>query len=81
MSGHFPIELASIPHGAILLLRSVLRVGYVERPEAIVLWRHWVGHSLRPGKPSNSPLSWRGGRLDGAEGAVSTVYLPTLSTQ
>jgi hypothetical protein len=44
--------------GAILLLLSLLRVGYVERPETIVVWRHWFGRSLRPGKPSKSPL-WR----------------------
>ena len=37
--------------GAILLLRLLLRVCYVEKPETIVLWRH----SLRPGKPPNSP--------------------------
>ena len=36
-----------------------------------VLWRHWFGRSLRPGKPSNSPR-WCGGRHDGAEGAIST---------
>ena len=55
---------------AILLLRLLLRVCYVEKPETIVLWRHWFGHSLRPGKPSNSPR-WCGGRHDGAEGAIS----------
>ena len=27
----------------------------LKRPETIVLWRHWFGRSLRPGKPSNSP--------------------------
>ncbi len=47
--------------GAILLLRFILRVGYVERPETIVVWRHWFCRSLRPGKPSNSP-QWRGRR-------------------
>ena len=56
--------------GAILLLRLLLRVGFVEKPETIVLWRHWFGRSLRPGKPSNSPR-WCGGRYDGAEGAIS----------
>ena len=37
--------------GAILLLQLLLRVGYVEKPETIVLWRHWFGRSLRHGKP------------------------------
>jgi hypothetical protein len=66
--------------GAILLLLSLdslLRVGYVERPETIVVWRHWFGRSLRPGKPSNSPLR-RGGRPDGAEGAISTKQYTCL---
>ena len=56
--------------GAILLLRLLLRVGYVEKPETIVLWRHWIGRSLRPRKPTNSPRLC-GGRHDGAEGAIS----------
>ena len=30
-------------------------LGMLKRPETIVLWRHWFGRSLRPGKPSNSP--------------------------
>ena len=34
----------------------------LKRPETIVVWRHWFGRSLRPGKPSNSPR--------GAEGAT-----------
>ena len=56
--------------GAILLLRLLLRVCYVEKPETIALWRHWFGRSLRPGKPSKSPC-WYGGRHDGAEDAIS----------
>ncbi len=63
--------------GAILLLRSLLRAGYVERSETIVVWLHWFGRSLWPGKPSNSPL-WIGGRLDGAEGAISTKQYTCL---
>ena len=58
------------PDGAIFLLLRLLRVGCVEKPETIVLWRHWFVRSLRPGKPSNSPR-WCGGRHDGAEGAIS----------
>ena len=56
--------------GAILLVQLLLRVGYVEKPETIVLWRHWFGRSLRPGKSSNSS-GWCGGRHDGTEGAIS----------
>ena len=56
--------------GAILLLRLLLRVGYVGKPGTIVMWPHWFGRSLLPGKPSNSPR-WCGGRHDGAEGAIS----------
>ena len=41
-----------------------------KKPETIVLWRHWFGPSLRPGKPSNSPR-WCGGRHDCAEDAIS----------
>jgi len=48
--------------GAILLLRVFWGLGMLKRPEAIVVWRHWFGRSLRPGKPSNSPR--------GAEGAT-----------
>jgi hypothetical protein len=62
---------------AILLLLFHLRVGYIERPETIAVWRHWFGRSLRPGKPLNSPR-WRGGRLDGAEGAISTTQYTCL---
>ena len=47
--------------GAILLLRLLLRVSYVEKPETIFLWRRWFGRSLRPEKQSNSPR-WYGGR-------------------
>ena len=56
--------------GAVLLLRLLLRVVYVEKPETIVLWRHWFGRSLRPGKPSISPR-WCGGCHDVAEDAIS----------
>ncbi len=63
--------------GAILLLQSSLRVGYFERPETIVLWRHWFGRSLRPGRQLNSSLRC-GGRLDGAEGAISTKQYACL---
>ncbi len=52
-------------------------MGMLKRPETIVMWRHWVGRSLRPGKPSNSPR-WRGGRHDGAEGAISTEQFTCL---
>ncbi len=37
-------------------------------PETIVVWRHWFGRSLRPGKPSNSPR--------GAEGAAMARRVP-----
>ncbi len=37
-------------------------------PETIVVWRHWFGRSLRPGKPSNSPR--------GAEGATMARRVP-----
>ena len=63
--------------GAILLLQFLLRAGYVETRETMVVWRHWFGPSLRPGKPSNSP-QWRGGRLDGAKGAISTKQYTCL---
>ena len=43
------------PDGAVLLLQFLLRAGYVEKRETIVVWRHWFSPSLRPGKPSNSP--------------------------
>ncbi len=29
------------------------RLGMLKRPETIVVWRHWFGRSLRPGKPLN----------------------------
>ncbi len=37
----------------------------LKRPETILVWRHWFGRSLRPGKPSNSPR--------GAEGATTAM--------
>ena len=40
----------------------------LKRPETIVVWRHWFGRSLRPGKPSNSPR--------GAEGATMARRVP-----
>ena len=40
----------------------------LKRPETIVVWRHWFGRSLRPGKPSNSPR--------GAEGAAMARRVP-----
>ena len=49
----------------------------LKRPETIVLWRHWFGHSLRPGKPSNSPRRC-GGRHNGAEGVISTKQFTCL---
>ena len=55
--------------GAILRLQLLLRVGSVEKPETIVLWRHWFDRSLVSGKPSNS-TRWCGGRHDGAEDAI-----------
>ena len=67
--------------GATLLLQLLLRVGSVEKPETIVLWRHWFDRSLLPGnsgKPSNSPCRC-GGRHDGAEDAIShKVVSPPL---
>ena len=63
--------------GAILLLRVFWGLGMLKRPETIVVWRHWFGRSLRPGKPSNSPR-WCGGRHDGAEGAISTKQYTCL---
>jgi hypothetical protein len=65
--------------GAILLLRSLLRVGYVERSESVVVWRHLFGRSLLPGKPSISPR-WCGGRLNGAEGASSSMPSSSIPT-
>ncbi len=55
---------------AILLMRFLLRVGYVENA-AVWLGPQRFGRSFRPGKPSNSPR-WCAGRHDGAEGAIST---------
>ena len=54
--------------GAILLLRLLPRVGYVERLEQIVVWRHWFVRSLRPTKQSNSP--------SGVEGAMMALRAP-----
>ena len=54
--------------GAILLLRLLLRVCYVEKPETIVLWRHWFGRSLRPGSRRTHPV--------GAEGATMARRAP-----
>ena len=54
--------------GAILLLRVFWGLGMLKRPETIVVWRHWFGRSLRPGKPSNSPR--------GAEGATMARRVP-----
>ncbi len=51
-------------------------LGMLKMPETIVLWRHWFGHSLRPGKPLNSPR-WCGGRHDGAEDAIFTKQYHT----
>ncbi len=39
--------------GAILLLRSLLRAGYVERPESVVVWRHWFGVVVLSGQRSH----------------------------
>ena len=59
--------------GAILLLRLLLRVCYVEKPETIVLWGHWFGHSLRPGKLSDAAVELTPLVAEqlGAEGAIS----------
>jgi hypothetical protein len=54
--------------GAIFLLRVFWGLGMLKRPETIVVWRHWFGRSLRPGKPSNSPR--------GAEGATMARRVP-----
>ena len=63
--------------GAILLLRLLLRTGYVETAWNYRVWWHWFGPSLRPGKPLNS-LRWCRGRHYGAEGAISTVQYTCL---
>ncbi len=52
-------------------------LGMLKRSETIVLWRHWFGCSLLPEKPLNSPRL-RGGRHDGAEGAISTKQYACL---
>jgi hypothetical protein len=57
-----------------------LGLGMLERQETIVVLRHWFGRSLRPGKPLKSPR-WRGGRHDGAEGAISTKQYTCLHIQ
>ena len=74
LSGHAAIDcrlgwFRDGSDGATLLLKLLLRVGCVEKPEAIVLWRHWFDRSLLPGMPSNS-LRRCGGRHDGAEDAI-----------
>jgi hypothetical protein len=38
-------------------------LGVLKRPETIVVWRHWFGRSLRPGKPSNSPRCVEGATM------------------
>ena len=48
--------------------RGLAPVGYVERLEPILVWRHWFGHSPRSGKQSNSP--------SGAEGATMARRVP-----
>ena len=58
---------------AILLLQLLPRVLYFKSLESIVVWWHWLGRSLRPGKLSNSP--------HGAEGATRARRVPfPLST-
>jgi hypothetical protein len=52
-------------------------LGMLERPETIVVWRYWFGHSLWPGKPRNSPR-WCGRCHDGAAGAISTKQYTCL---
>ncbi len=52
-------------------------MGMLKRPETIVVWQHWVGCSLLPGKLSNSP-QWHGGHHNGTEGAIFSKQFTCL---
>jgi hypothetical protein len=54
----------------------------LKKPGTIGLCRHWLGRSLRHGKPSNLPLVWRAPRSsDGTGGAISIKQLPAYIDQ